>query len=55
MIDTVLVKWINEDELPDMISQDYDELYLESKILGGVRIFPYVEINEKRYYLTGSP
>ena len=54
MLDTVLVKWENEDELPDMTSQDYDELYPESEVIGGVRMFPYVEIEGKRYYLTGS-
>ena len=50
---TIIVKWQNEDELPEMTDDDYDRIYPESTVFGGigVRMFPYVEIKNNKYYL----
>lgn len=49
----VTVKWENEDVLPDMTDDEYNQIYTESKVMGrvGVRIFPYVEVLGERFYL----
>ena len=49
----VTIKWEYEDQLPKEITdEDYNAMYSESKIVFAVRMFPYVEINEERYYLS---
>jgi len=48
---TAFVKWRNEDELPeDLTEEDYNQMFSLSKV-DMVRLFPYVEIENNKYYL----
>ena len=44
------VEWEYEDQLPDDLGH-YNLMYKFSKIIDGVRMFPYVRINGVRFYL----
>lgn len=44
------VLWRNEDELPEITDEEYNYIYPGSKV-DMVRVFPYVMINGKEYYL----
>ena len=49
----ITVKWEFEDQLSrEITDEDYNAMYPESKIVFAIRMFPYVEINEERYYLS---
>ena len=56
-MNTINVEWEFEDELPPTMSKEqYGKAFEHSKIIGGVRMFPYVvgfDDNEdtERYYL----
>ena len=52
---STLVIWEYEDQLPDTITgNEYNAMYDWSQVIIGVRMFPYVEIEGKRYYLRKS-
>ena len=57
-IDLVSVQWVSEDGLPQGISNiKYDLIYTKSKVIGGVRMFPFIEIYDnngqpEHYYLS---
>jgi hypothetical protein len=59
MTQLITVEWEYEDRLPEeMTDLDYDLAYTQSKIVDGVRMFPYVTIwnnddgTSKRMYLS---
>ena len=45
------VEWEYEDQLPETINNNYNLMYRHSKIIDGVRMFPYTKIGDIRYYL----
>lgn len=48
-----LVAWEHEDTLPDYVTGKlYDSMYLMSKIRDGVRMFPYINIDGKKHFLS---
>ena len=51
MINILKVKWENEDELPEMTNDEYNSIFGLS-VVYIVRLFPYVEINGEKYYLS---
>ena len=56
-LDIYSIEWEFEDELPkDMSDLDYDLMYPKSEVIGGVRMFPYIEVynnngDSKRCYI----
>lgn len=47
-----LVGWEYEDALPDYITDKlYDVMYPMSQIRDGVRMFPYIKIDENKHFL----
>lgn len=45
--------WEYEDNLPEEIDgKVYDALFPASKIIDGVRMFPYVILGDRRFYLA---
>ncbi len=42
--DLEFIKWEYEDELPEMYDEQYDEMFAVSKVISGVRMFPYVNL-----------
>jgi hypothetical protein len=58
MVELVAVEWEYEDRLPEeMTDLDYNRAYAQSKIIDGVRVFPFVTIwnndgKSKRMYLS---
>lgn len=49
------VGWEFEDELPQYIMDEgklYDSIFLMSRIRDGVRMFPYIKIDDKRHFLS---
>jgi len=36
------VLWEFEDQLPPMMEEEYDAIFRDSKVIGGLRMFPYV-------------
>ena len=50
------VAWAYEDALPDYITDKlYDLLYPMSQIRNGVRMFPYIAIDERKLFLGDFP
>ena len=48
------IKWINEDEIPSvLLKTQYLSMYKSSKVIDGVRMFPYFESRGKKFYLSG--
>ena len=52
------IQWEHEDELSENVGKrEYDMMFDNSKIINGVRMFPYVEIRDRfsnrvqKYYL----
>jgi len=43
------VKWAYEDCLPEKC--DYDSMFEYSRIIGAVRMFPFVEIDGEKYFI----
>ena len=51
-----MVGWEHEDELPDYITDElYGVLYPMSKLDSGLRVFPYIVIDEKKHFLGDLP
>jgi hypothetical protein len=48
---SIKVEWEYEDQLPDMTGEEYLESFAKSEVRDGVRMFPYVEIDNIRFYL----
>ncbi len=51
----IKVKWEYEDQLPALIDSEYNAMFKYSCLSEGavgVRIFPYIEHNQKRFYLA---
>jgi hypothetical protein len=48
---SIKLQWMYEDELPTMTDAFYDSLYGHSRVMVGVRMFPYVEINGETHFL----
>jgi hypothetical protein len=47
------IQWEYEDELPEMEDDVFDAIYTASRIVWGVRMYPYVEDeNGQRIYLA---
>jgi len=47
-----IIGWKYEDDLPDWIGDEvYNALYPSSKVICGVRQFPYIEICGKEIFL----
>jgi hypothetical protein len=57
MVDILSMEWENEDQLPELTDLEYDLLYQYSKVVDGVRMFPYTkywdhaEGRERKVYL----
>ena len=46
------VAWEYEDELPDYITDElYKSMYPMSKLDDGLRVFPYIKIDEHKHFL----
>lgn len=45
------VQWEYEDQLPELPDSRYSLMFRQSKIIDGVRMFPYVQIRDEKYYL----
>ncbi len=39
-----LLCWEYEDRLPDLTNEEYDAIYKYSKVIEGVRMFPFIKI-----------
>ena len=50
-VKTITVEWEYEDQLPEIDDDTYNKMYKTSKV-DFVRMFPYVEICGRRYYLV---
>jgi len=57
-IDFAEIQWDYEDELSENVGKrEYDMMFQNSKIIDGVRMFPYMEIRDRsssrvqKYYL----
>jgi len=48
------IKWQYEDELPELTDKEYDEMFDFSRVIDGVRMFPYMEINNAKHYLRSN-
>jgi hypothetical protein len=57
MVDILSMEWENEDQLPELTDLEYDLLYQYSKVVDGVRMFPYTKYwdhskdRERKVYL----
>jgi hypothetical protein len=51
-MNTVIIKYEYEDQLPKNISDEEFAAMFECSIVDIVRMYPYIEIKGKRYYLT---
>ena len=41
-IEMLSIEWKHEDELPELTGLEYDLIYGQSKVIGGVRMFTFV-------------
>lgn len=48
---SVVIKFMNEDELPKFINDDVYGAMFNCSHVDGVRLFPYVEDSDERYFL----
>ena len=48
------IKWGYEDELPKITDKEYKKMYDRSSVIDGVRMFPYVELDNNRVYLRSN-
>jgi len=49
------VRWEYEDQLPEMIDDDFDKIYQASRV-DGVRLYPFVEDSTgNRIWITNLP
>ena len=48
------IKWQYEDELPELTDKEYDEMFDFSRVIDGVRMFPYMVINNAKHYLRSN-
>lgn len=48
------IKWQYEDELPELTDKEYDGMFDFSRVIDGVRMFPYMEINNAKHYLRSN-
>jgi len=46
----ILLYWQNEDELPYIPDEVYKAMFLASRV-DFVRLFPYIKIDNKKYFL----
>jgi hypothetical protein len=46
-----ITEWEYEDQLPNMDYNLYQKLYRCSQVRDGVRVFPFVRINNQKYFL----
>ena len=49
---SVVIKFMNEDELPKIISDDVYSAMFNCSHVDFVRLFPYIEENDEKYYLV---
>jgi len=44
--------WENEDDLPDLLTdKEYNSMFPTSKVIDGVRMFPYIRVKSNKFYL----
>jgi len=48
------IEWEYEDQLPDLTDERYNEMFGLSRVIGGVRMFPYIIWQNKRCYLVNK-
>lgn len=53
-IETLVIKWEYEDRLPADISEDTFAAMFDCSKIDGVRLYPYVEIDGDRFFLTSK-
>ena len=47
-----IIQWEYEDDLPEMQPEEFNLLYAQSKIIHGVRMYPYIWLdNDEKGYL----
>lgn len=51
LLNTVIIKYANEDEIPNMDDSVYDRMN-SCSLVHGVKLFPYIEKHGKKYYLV---
>jgi len=50
----VLLEWEYEDELPSMTNSKYNAIFDQSKVIDGVRMFPFITVDERRIYIASK-
>jgi hypothetical protein len=51
LLNTMIIKYANEDEIPNMDDSVYDRMN-SCSLVHGVKLFPYIEKHGKKYYLV---
>ena len=50
----ILIHWEYEDQLPEMTDEQFNAIYKFSKIISGVRMYPYFNWEGERHYLGSN-
>jgi hypothetical protein len=50
-VETDSIKYTNEDELPPSLKPEIYDVMFKTSAVDGVRLFPYLKISKKDYYL----